>query len=123
MACWSNYKTNFPGKQLHFTNDFNELVEYYKLYSDIKFWHERFPKKIYDLDYEKLVVDQEKEIRDLINYMELDWEDACLESEKNKRIVKTASNIQVRQKIYQKALCNGKIMKTILLVYQNLKDF
>ena len=123
--CWSNYKTNFPGEQLHFTNGLDELAEYYKLYSDImNFWHERFPNNIYDLDYEKLVVDQEKETRDLINYMELDWEDACLESEKNKRIVKTASNIQVRQKIYQKSSLQWQNFENHLVgLSKNLKDF
>jgi len=123
-TCWSNYKTYFPGKQLHFTNGLDELAEYYKLYSNImRFWHERFPKKIYDLDYENLVIDQEKEIRDLVNYIELDWEDACLESEKNPRIVKTASNVQVRKEIYKNSSLQWKNFKNHLVGLQkNLQD-
>ena len=56
--------------------------------------------------------------------MELDWEDACLESEKNKRIVKTASNIQVRQKIYQKSSLQWQNYENHLVgLSKNLKDF
>jgi hypothetical protein len=53
------------------------------------------------LDYEKLTVDQENETRKLIKYLGLKWEMACLSPHKNKRSVRTASQQQVRQKIYK----------------------
>ena len=64
------------------------------------FWIKEFGNKIYNLDYEKLTIDQEGETKKLINHLELKWEDTCLAPEKNKRIVKTASSKQVRQKVY-----------------------
>ena len=57
--------------------------------------------KIYNLNYEKLTTDQENQTRELIKYLKLDWEDICLSPQDNSRSVRTASQQQVRQKIYQ----------------------
>ena len=57
--------------------------------------------KIYNLDYEKLTTEQENETRKLINHLGLNWEKACLSPHKNKRNVRTASQQQVKQKLYQ----------------------
>ena len=48
---------------------------------------------------QKEVIDERD--RKLIKYLELTWEDACLSPHKNKRSVRTASQQQVREKIYQ----------------------
>jgi len=79
-----------------------DLADYYSSYSEMMtFWHERFPNKIYDLNYEKLTANQEEETKKLLEYCELDWDKNCLNFHTNKRAVKTASNLQVRQKMYQ----------------------
>jgi len=65
------------------------------------FWHELFPKKIYDISYERLTTHQKNETQKLLEYCELDWDDNCLDFHKNRRAVHTASASQVRQKIYQ----------------------
>ena len=67
----------------------------------MNFWIKEFGNKIYNLNYETLTTDQEGETKKLINYLGLQWEDACLTPEKNKRIVKTASSKQIRQKVYK----------------------
>ena len=55
---------------------------------------------IYDLDYEKLTRDTLVETKKVIKYLNLNWENACLEPHKNIRSVKTASQQQVRRKVY-----------------------
>jgi len=102
-TCWSNYKHYFASKNGYgYCYDLKDLVSYYELYRDlISSWHSQYPSKIYDLDYEKLTVDQENETRKLIKYLGLKWEMACLSPHKNKRSVRTASQQQVRQKIYK----------------------
>ena len=65
------------------------------------FWHDLYPNKIYDLCYEDLTNDQENETRQLIEYCDLDWDKNCLNFHKNERAVKTASALQVREKMYQ----------------------
>ena len=63
-------------------------------------WHEVLSDRILALDYEEMITDQERESRRLIEHLGLDWEDACLEFHRTERKVKTASQWQVRQKIY-----------------------
>ena len=101
-VCWSIFKTYFPTKGLGFAYDLEDLAEYYKLYKDLMaFWHEKYPGRIYDLQYEQLTENQEEETRKLLDYCGLPWEDACLNFHETERAVRTASATQVRKKMYQ----------------------
>ncbi len=101
-VCWSNYRRLFTGLEQKHTYDMNDLVSYYKMYSDIMtFWHRRFPGQIYDLSYETLTEGQEHQSRILLDHLGLSWEDQCLEFHKTARVVSTSSSTQVRQKMYQ----------------------
>jgi tetratricopeptide (TPR) repeat protein len=101
-TCWSNYKCFFIKKENGYSYNLDDLGQFYSLYHDLMiFWHEKFPNKIYDLCYEDLTVNQEEETRNLLNYCELEWDEACLNFHSNKRELKTASAVQVRQKMYQ----------------------
>ncbi len=101
-TCWSNFKHYFSGKGNGFADDLQDVAEYYKMYIDLmEFWHQKFPGRIYDLNYEALTEHQEEETRKLLDYVGLDWEDQCLEFHETKRTVRTASATQVRQKMYQ----------------------
>ena len=71
------------------------------MYSNLmNFWRSSLSETIYELDYELLTENQDTEIRKLIHNVGLDWDDKCLSPQNNKRLVLTASNKQVRQKIY-----------------------
>jgi len=64
-------------------------------------WQSDYSSQIYNLKYEKLITNQDNETRKLVRHLNLEWEGACLSPQKNKRSVNTASQQQVRQKIYQ----------------------
>jgi len=101
-VCWSIYKRYFPAKGLGFAFNMEDLSGYYNSYTELMFfWHQFFPEKIYDICYEDLTTNQEEETKKLLEYCELDWDDNCLNFHKNKRAVKTASSLQVREKMYQ----------------------
>ncbi len=114
--CWGNYRQNFTNKRsIRYCYDLEDLVTYYNLYENLmNFWIKELGNKIYNLDYEKLTRDQESETKKLINHLGLRWEDACLTPEKNKRIVKTASSKQVRQKVYKGSSQKWKKFKPFL---------
>jgi tetratricopeptide (TPR) repeat protein len=100
--CWSIYKSNFRNTGNGYSYNFDDLAGFYGLYTDLMdFWHQLFPDKIYNMCYEDLTTNQEEETRKLLQYCELDWDKNCLSFHKNKRAVKTASSIQVREKMYQ----------------------
>ena len=105
--CWSNFKNSFSSRSIGFSYDLADLGKYFNLYEDlIKFWSDLFKDKIYHLDYQKLVTDKEKEIKKIINYCEIDWDNNCLNPEKNKKFVSTASLSQVRSPIYKSSIKN-----------------
>ena len=101
-TCWSIFKHYFGGDGLGFAYDLNDLTEYYKIYAELmQFWENRYPGRIYHLQYEALTESQESETRKLLEYCGLEWEEQCLEFHQSKRAVTTASYDQVRKKMYQ----------------------
>jgi len=101
-VCWANYKTFFPSEGLGYCFSIEDTIHYVRLYEDLMgFWGSELSNKIHTLNYEQLTVNQEKETKRLIDYIGLDWHEACLSPQDNNRGVSTASSIQVRQKVYQ----------------------
>ena len=99
-TCWSIYKYTFKGNAYSF--DQKDIAAYYHLYKDLMdFWNKLFPGIIYDLYYENLTTNQEKETRKLLDYCDLEWDENCLNFHKNNSAVKTTSSMQVRKKMYQ----------------------
>ena len=101
-VCWSNFKLYFPANGLGYAFDRKDVAQFYNLHADLMdFWQKKFPEKIYTLNYEKLTENQEEETRKLFAYLGLDWEDKVLDFHKSERSVRTASNQQVRKKMYK----------------------
>ena len=101
-TCWSIYKNFFSGQGNGWAYSFDDLAKFYILYEEImSYWHQIYPNKIYDISYEELTINQEKETRGLLDYCNLDWDQNCLKFHENKRDVNTASALQVRKKMYQ----------------------
>ena len=101
-TCWSIYKHYFSDEGNRWAYDYQDLARFYKSYLGLMdYWHNLFPGKIYDISYEDLTSNQEKETRNLLKYCDLDWDENCLNFYTNTRAVKTASAVQVRNKMYQ----------------------
>ena len=86
------------------------------------YWSKHLNQKIYNIDYDKLTIDQEFEIGQMIDYIGLKWDEKFLSPEANKRIVSTASNVQIREKIYQGSSDQWKNYKPFLNGIFNLFD-
>ena len=100
--CWSNYKEYFASESLGYCYALDDVISYYRLYEDLmQFWRNSLNKRIYNLDYELLTVNQEYVTKQLIDYLGLDWDKNCLSPQDNRRSVATASNIQIRKKVYR----------------------
>ena len=101
-VCWANYKQYFVSSSIGYCYAINDVISYHKLYENLmEFWIKRLSNRIYKLDYELLTVNQDSETRRLIEYLGLAWDENCLSPQNNARSVATASNTQVRQKVYQ----------------------
>jgi len=101
-TCWSNYIRAYGPNSLSFTYSLDHLVEFYNMYEELmEYWKDQYPQNILTIKYEELVENPQAIIRDILEFLGLSWESACLEPHKNKRAVKTSSQKQVREKIYK----------------------
>ena len=101
-TCWSNFKHYFSSGGLGYSNNLVDVVTYHNLYQDLmQFWQTLYSDRIYHLSYERIVKDQTNQIKNLLQYLSLSWEDTCLNPQDNKRNIQTASAQQVRQGIYR----------------------
>ena len=99
-SCYGSYKQLFAQGQ-PFTYDLVEIGEYYLQYQRIMdHWHDVLPGKVLDVQYEKVVADLEGQVKRILDYCELEWEESCLRFHETDRSVKTASSEQVRRPIY-----------------------
>jgi tetratricopeptide (TPR) repeat protein len=78
------------------------LVGYYRQYQRLMaHWRAVLPPgRILEVDYETLTRSPENEIRRMIVFTGLDWNDACLRPQDSKRAVRTPSRWQVRQPVH-----------------------
>ena len=114
-TCWGNYIQYFSSKNLGYCYGIEDIVNYYKLYKNLMdFWGMHLSKKIYNIDYDLLTINQKEETKKLLNYIGLNWEDSCMSPEKNIRSVATASKTQVRKKIYKGSSQKWKSYKPFL---------
>ena len=103
-ACFSCFKQYFAKGQ-HFTYDLDDIARYYKDYLRLMdFWNELFPGEIFTINYEDIINNTNKKIRELLNFCNVEFENSCLDFHKSKRPVKTASSEQVRQPMYKTGL-------------------
>jgi len=103
-TCWSIYKNIFDTPH-RYAQDLQELGRYYRLYQDLMdHWRNVLPENMHEIEYETLVLDQEKETRRLLAYCGLSWNEACLNFHRTTRKVITMSRTQVRQPLYSSSL-------------------
>ena len=99
-VCLSCYFTSFAN-EIRFANDLDTLARYYNDFQRLMaHWRRTLPLQLLTVCYEDLVRDTETEVRRLVEFCGLDWEDACLAFHETRREVKTPSRWQVRQPIY-----------------------
>ncbi|MCR9105270.1 MAG: sulfotransferase [Gammaproteobacteria bacterium] len=110
-ACLSNFRqlfaTNF---RYYFYNlDILDCGRYYIEFDRLmQHWQRTLPGAVYHLQYERLVSEPETQIRALLEYCDLPWEEACLNFNQRKGSVATPSAVQVRSGIYTGAIARWR---------------
>ena len=114
-VCFSIFKNYFTNNKLNFAYDIDEIVSYYNFYFNLmNHWKKILPNFIYDINYENLINKNESEIKNLLEFCKLDWDQNCIKFYNNKRTIKTASDVQVRKKIYNSSINYWKNFKNNL---------
>ena len=103
-ACFSCYRQLFAQGQ-PFTYDLTDIGEYYIQYHRMMdYWHEVLPGRVLTVQYEEVVTDFENQVRRMLEYCGLPFEESCLNYYDTDRPIRTASSEQVRQPIYTQSL-------------------
>jgi hypothetical protein len=96
----SIYRNYFETGTHGYSNSLADIARYMATMDEmIDFWRERRPESFTEIAYEDLVQTPEPQIRRMLDYCGLDWDEACLSPQDNERVVKTLSISQVRAPI------------------------
>ena len=100
-CCFSGFKQLFAEGQ-EFTYGLEEIGHYYRDYVGLMaHWDAVLPGKVLRVTYEDVVADLEPQVRRILDFLGLPFEDACLNFHQTERAVRTASSEQVRQPIFR----------------------
>jgi tetratricopeptide (TPR) repeat protein len=100
-CCFSNFKQHFARGQA-FTYDLADLGRYYADYVRLGAHFDAvWPGGVHRVIYERMVEDTEVEIRALLAFCGLPFEEPCLRFHETERAVRTPSSEQVRRPIFR----------------------
>ena len=103
-GCFSGFKQLFASGQT-FTYGLEDIGKYYRDYVRLMdHWDRVLPGRVYRVQYEDMVADTETQIRALLDYCKLDFEEQCLRFYETDRAIRTPSSEQVRKPIYKEGL-------------------
>ena len=103
-CCFSGFKQLFAEGQ-QFTYDLQDLGRYYVDYVELMdHWDAVLPGEVLRVHYEDVVADIDGQVRRILEYCGLPFEESCIEFHRSERSVRTPSSEQVRQPIYKEGL-------------------
>jgi len=116
-ACFAVYKQSF----FRYAYTLDDLGRYYVAYDRLRrHWREILTDRLIEVDYESLVTDQENQTRVLLQKLGLEFEQSCLEFDRNTAPSATASSAQVREKVHTRSVNKWKNFASQL---QPLRDY
>jgi len=99
-TCFSMYKQVFTWAY-KYSYGLETLGAYYIAYERLcQHWREMLGDRLIEVQYEEMVVNQEIQTRHLLDELGLEFEEACLNFERNVTPSATASSVQVREKVH-----------------------
>lgn len=93
------------GEGLNYATDLDDTAHYYLQHLDLmEHWLANFGSDIFTISYELLVQSPDPVVRSLLQFLDLDWNDRCLDFRRTDNLVKTASIWQVREELYRDSM-------------------
>jgi tetratricopeptide (TPR) repeat protein len=103
-CCFSNYKQLFASGQ-QFTYSIDHIARYYRMYAELMaHWDYALPGRILRIQHEDVVHDLDANVRRILEFCELEFEQGCIEFYKTERTVHSASSEQVRRPLYREGV-------------------
>ena len=133
-CCFSAFKQHFARGQ-NFSYSLGDVGHYYRDYVELMAHFDAvLPGRIHRVFYEQMIADTESEVRRLLDYCGLAFDERCLKFYENERAVRTASSEQVRRPIYRDGVDHWKhyepwlgplneALGPVLELYPGIPDF
>ena len=103
-VCFSVFKQLFADAYPH-SYSLPEMARHFVRYHRLMaLWRKRFPGRFLDVHYEEVVSDLDANARRILDYLQLPWEDACIEFHRQGAAVTTASAVQVREPAHTRSV-------------------
>jgi len=119
-CCFSGFKQLF-GEGQEFSYSLNDIGRYYNAYEKLMdHWHSVLPGEILTVQHEEVLDDLEAQVKRILAFCGLTFEEACLAFHKTKRVIKTPSSEQVRQPIYKTGMGQWKPFESYLDELKNV---
>src|SRR5204862_45596 len=126
-VCWSQFTHHFTMTNLRLTEFARAYRDYIELMAH---FDSMLPGRIHRVFYENLVSDPEAEVRQLLDYLGLPFEETCLRFYETERAVLTPSSEQVRRPISREAVDHwrrfepwlGPMLQTLGSVFTNYPE-
>tara|TARA_Y100000591_G_C21606582_1_gene580647 strand:- start:94 stop:810 length:717 start_codon:yes stop_codon:yes gene_type:complete len=111
---------NFLSK-MTWTHSFKNILNYFDNYLNIiNNFNKKFPDKIFSVQLEMLTHNSKFISKKMFDFCKLDWSEKCLEYHKRKDLFSTtASNIQIREKIYNYKDAKYSVYKKYITDFEN----
>ena len=111
----------FGGNRTDWTYNEKNIIKYINIYKDLmQFWKNKIGNYIYELKYEDLVENKEIEIKKILEFCDLNWQNNCLEFYNKKNPIKTVSINQSRKPIYKDSVNKSNNYKDFLNLFNDL---
>jgi predicted Zn-dependent protease len=99
-CCFSNFKQHFQAG-VWFSYNLDDIGRFYRSYVELMTHYDAvLPGRVHRVRYERLVADFDGEVRRLLEYCGLPFEEQCLRFHETQRVVQTASSEQVRRPLF-----------------------
>lgn len=110
-CCFSNFKQHFARGQA-FSYSLSDMGRYYADYVDLMDHFDHVvPAHVHRVFHERVIADLEGEVRAMLGWLGLPFEQACLDFHANDRAVRTASSEQVRRPINRDGVDQWRAME------------
>jgi len=121
-CCFSMFKQLFAQGQ-EFTYGLEEAASYYNSYVKLmNHWDSVLPNKVLRVNNEDVINDLDGQVRRILEYIEVPFEESCISFHETERSVRTASSEQVRQPINKKGMGRWKPYAKHLKPFTNILD-
>ena len=113
-CCFSGFKQLFAEGQA-FSYNLDAIAQYYQDYLKLMaHWQQVLPGFVLQVQHEDVINDLEGQVRRLLDFCGLPFEQACLDFHRTERQIKTPSSEQVRQPIFRSSMEQWKNFETSL---------